>query len=253
MRAFFSAWAFLTTVPVPESLKARDVDSMRPAFPAVGLLLGALLSLAFLGAAALFPPMAAAVILTAVSLALTGAIHLDGLADCADAFYGRRDRERILSILKDPRIGTMGGAAIVLSLAFRASLLSFLPVPWTVAALPVLTMLSRSTVLFPMALLPYARAEGGILGTAPKRRPADLAAAGLAAAAALALLPLPSLCALAAAAWPMLAARKGIQGYTGDVLGAMIELSELAALAALAVQVRIGWTFGLLFAVLPGA
>lgn len=252
MRAFFSAWTFLTVIPVPEAWKARDGDSMRPAFPVVGLLLGAMLSLAFAGASALLPAAGAAVALLAVSLALTGAIHLDGLADCADAFYGVRDREKVLAILKDPRIGTMGGAAIVLSLAFRIAVLPSLPVAWTVAALPVLTMLSRSTVLFPMALLPYARAEGGILGEGPKRRPADLVAASLAAAAALVLLPLPSACALAAAAWRMLSARRRIQGYTGDVLGAMIELSELAALAALAVQARLGWTVGLVFAVLPG-
>lgn len=252
MKAFFSAWTFLTVIPVPEAWKARDGDSMRPAFPAVGLLLGGLLAAVFLGAAALLPPAAAAILLVAVSLALTGSIHLDGLADCADAFYGIRDREKVLSILKDPRIGTMGGAAIALSLGFRVAVLAFLPVSWTAAALPVLTMLSRATVLAPMAFLPYARAEGGILGAPPKRRPADLVSGALAAAAALVLLPVPAACGLSAAAWRMLSANRRIRGYTGDVLGAMIELSELAALAALAVQARFGWTFGLLFAALPG-
>jgi adenosylcobinamide-GDP ribazoletransferase len=253
MRAFFSAWTFLTVLPVPESWKARDGDSMRPAFPVVGLLLGVILSLVFAGASALFSPAAAAVILTAAALALTGAIHLDGLADCADAFYGMRDREKVLSILKDPRIGTMGGTAIALSLGFRIAVLASIPVSWTLVSLPVLMMFSRSTVLVPMTLLPYARSEGGILGAAPKRRAGDLVAAGLAAAAAFLLLPVASGCALAAAAWPALASRRRIQGYTGDVLGAMIEAAELAALAALAVQARFGWRFGLLFAALPGA
>ena len=163
MRRFFSALAFLTVIPVPDALKSRSENGMFAGYPAAGLVIGALLSAAAAGAAWLFPPVVASVLLVGVSLLVTGAIHLDGLADCADAFYGRRDRETVLRILKDPRIGTMGGAAIGLSLLLRTA--SFLSIPTSVLvlALPAASMLSRGAVLAAMRLLPYVRSESGII------------------------------------------------------------------------------------------
>jgi adenosylcobinamide-GDP ribazoletransferase len=134
----FSALAFLTVIPIPESLKSRREGGMFAAYPVAGLMIGAVLALAYYGAALLFSPAVAAVVLIAASLLLTGAIHLDGLADCADAFYGKRPRSVTLRILKDPRIGTMGGAAIGLSLLARYAAFSSLPSLFILAGLPVI-------------------------------------------------------------------------------------------------------------------
>ena len=114
----------------------------------------ALLSAAAAGEAWLFPPVVAAILLAGTSVLLTGAIHLDGLADCADAFYGGRDKEAVLRILKDPRIGTMGGAALGLSLLLRAAAFASIPSGVLILALPVVSMFSRSTVLAAMRVLP---------------------------------------------------------------------------------------------------
>ena len=105
MRRFFSALSFLTVIPFPASLKSDKENGMFAGYPAAGLVIGCVLSLLFLAASLLLSRELAAVALIGGSLALTGAIHLDGLADCADAFYGRRTREDTLRILKDPRIG----------------------------------------------------------------------------------------------------------------------------------------------------
>ena len=144
---------------------------MFAAYPAAGLLIGALLSLAYLAATLIFSPSVAAVVLIAASLFLTGALHLDGLADCADAFYGRRTRSATLRILKDPRIGTMGGAAIGLSLLARYAALSSLPPLFILAGLPVISMFSRTAVVLAMRALPYVRAGTGILPKRPSLSP----------------------------------------------------------------------------------
>ncbi|MCK7507856.1 MAG: adenosylcobinamide-GDP ribazoletransferase [Desulfobacterales bacterium] len=93
---------------------------MVPWFPAVGLLLGALLALFDLAAARLLEPVTAAAVLDVVLLAvLTGAFHLDGLGDTADGLFSHRPRERMLEIMKDSRIGAMGVVAVVPVLAVK--------------------------------------------------------------------------------------------------------------------------------------
>ena len=144
MRGFFSALSFLTVIPLPDALKSRKEGGMFLGYPAAGLVIGCVLALVFWAASLLFPDSLAAVTLVGGSLLLTGAIHLDGLADCADAFYGRRRREETLRILKDPRIGTMGGAAIGISLLARYASTSSLGSPTVLISLPVLSAFSRT-------------------------------------------------------------------------------------------------------------
>ncbi len=128
-------------------------------------------------------------VLVGISLLVTGAIHLDGLADCADAFYGRRDRDAVLRILKDPRIGTMGGTAIGLSLLLRTASFMSLPTGALILSLPIASMFSRGLVLAAMRLLPYARSESGIISRTGGAGLQVLAAASSLIAAV--LLPVP--------------------------------------------------------------
>ena len=229
----FSALAFLTVVPIPESMKSKKEGAMFAAYPAAGLLIGALLSLIYLAATLVFPPSIAAVVLIAASLLLTGALHLDGLADCADAFYGKRTRSATLRILKDPRIGTMGGAVISLSLLTRFAALSSLPSLFIIAGLPVITMFSRTAVVLAMRVLPYVRTGSGILPGRLSLRPGLILLAVIVTAAAIILLPIPLLVASLVLAVFWRTSWKRIGGCTGDVLGASIEIAEIAALVAL--------------------
>jgi adenosylcobinamide-GDP ribazoletransferase len=250
LRAFFSALAFLTVIPVPQGWKTGRENGMFPAFPLAGLLIGGVLCAAAAGAAWLFPPAVAAVVLVGLAILLTGAIHLDGLADCADAFYGRRDRESVLRILKDPRVGTMGAAAVGLSLLLRAA--SFLSIPgrMLLPALPIAAMLARAAVLPAMALLPYVRGESGIIH-APAVRGWGRAALGAAAILiALVLLPVPAAAALAGLAVLWRLSWKKIGGCTGDVLGATIEIGEVLFFIALAATEKAGLTWGLVYPLL---
>jgi adenosylcobinamide-GDP ribazoletransferase len=247
---FFSAFAFLTVIPVPDSLKSRQANGMFAGYPAAGFVIGVLLAAAALGVGWVLPRPVAAVLLVGVSVFLTGAIHLDGLADCADAFYGRRNRETVLRILKDPRIGTMGGAAIVLSLLLRGASFLCLPAALLIPALVVMSMLSRSSVLAAMRVLPYVRTESGIISAAAASQPSPILFAAIASAGAAALLPIPAGAACAACALFLRFSWKKIGGCTGDVLGATIEIGEIAFLLALAAETKCGLFWGGLFPLL---
>ena len=245
---FFSAIAFLTVIPIPDFLKSRRENGMFAGYPAAGLVIGALLAAAAAGLAWLFPPVVAAVLLVGASVLLTGAIHLDGLADCADAFYGRRDPEAVLRILKDPRVGTMGGAAIGLSLLLRAA--SFLSIPSgiLVLALPVVSMFSRGTVLAALRVLPYVRSDTGIISGRTASRAGHVVLASAAIVGSAVLLPVPTVAALIACIMFWRLSWKKIGGCTGDVLGATIEIGEIVFLLALTAVTKTGLVWGFLSA-----
>jgi adenosylcobinamide-GDP ribazoletransferase len=238
MRGLFSALAFLTSIPIPEALKSRRENGMLPWFPAAGLLIGGLLSALWYAVSLVLPVPAAAVVLIACAFLLTGAIHLDGLADCADAFYGRRDRERVHAILKDPRIGTMGGLAIGVSLLARYAALTSAPRAALLAGIPAAAVLSRSACLLAMRVLPYVSGESRTLRASPVVGPRLLAVAACALALVTAFLPVPSLASLLAAGLFWRLSWKKIGGSTGDVLGATIEIAEIVFLLALAAGAR---------------
>ena len=247
---FFAAIAFLTVIPIPDFLKSRRENGMFAGYPAAGLVIGAFLSAAAAGSAWLFPPVVAAVLLVGVSILLTGAIHLDGLADCADAFYGGRDRETVLRILKDPRVGTMGGAAIGLSLLLRTASFLSLPPMTLVFALPVAALFARSSVLAALRVLPYVRSTAGIISGRPAAGPGHLVLASAAILLAAILLPVPTVAALIACIIFWRISWKKIGGCTGDVLGATIEIGEIVFLLALTAQVKAGLTWGVLYALM---
>jgi adenosylcobinamide-GDP ribazoletransferase len=243
---FFSALAFLTAIPIPDFLKSRRENGMFAGYPAAGIVIGALLAAAAAGLAWLFPPVVAAVLLVGASVLLTGAIHLDGLADCADAFYGRRDREAVLRILKDPRVGTMGGAAIGLSLLLRTASFISLPSGLLVLALPVVSMFSRSTVLAALRVLPYVRSDTGIISGRTASRAGHVALASAAILVSAVLSPVPTVAALIACIIFWRLSWKKIGGCTGDVLGATIEIGEIVFLLALIVVTKTGLEWGFL-------
>jgi adenosylcobinamide-GDP ribazoletransferase len=234
------ALAFLTRLPVrPDPpWQGADLAASVAMFPLVGLLVGLLGALAYAAATALgLPPLPAAVLAIAALVWSTGAMHEDGLADLADGLAGTTRAER-LEIMRDPRVGSYGVIALVLTLLARTGTLAALAAPAEVAAaLVAAAALSRGLLPAAMLALPQARADG-LAVQAGRPHPAR-AGAAVAIAVLLAMLLLPP----AVAAVAMLAAAltgalvawlalRRLGGITGDVLGALQQLAETVFLLA---------------------
>ncbi|MFO7854746.1 MAG: adenosylcobinamide-GDP ribazoletransferase [Paracoccaceae bacterium] len=231
------ALGFLTRLPVPAAAWGAPGGLAAAArwFPLAGAAVGLAAALVYAAAAALPAPVAALLALAA-SLALTGALHEDGLADTLDALGGHATRERALEILRDSRIGTYGALALILSVALRAACLASLSPAAALAALPAAHAAGRAAMLLAPAGTPYARPAG--LGAPLQPLPKATLPAALALAALLALpAGLPGLlafaAALAAAALVLAGLRARLGGWTGDGLGAMEQAGEIAALLTL--------------------
>ena len=195
----------------------------------------------------MLPPLIGAAFSVATMALVTGCFHEDGLADVADGFGGGRTRERKLEIMKDSRIGTFGGVALVLALLLRVTLLdgvlNLYGVLAAVAALLACAGLSRVIGLFPLAALPPARADG--VARAVQAPSMGLVAVttvlAIVLAAALTLpsgigplrLCFASLVAIASGFYMVRLSRKHLDGQTGDVAGAAQQVAEIAFFTAL--------------------
>ena len=241
---FTTATAVLTRLPVAAGAPAAGaVAAAGWAFPLVGAGVGALCTLAFLAAELAGCSAAiAAAIAVAAGIALTGALHEDGLADTVDGFGGGADRDAKLAIMRDSRHGTFGILALVFSIGLRAAAVAAIGEPVHVGlALVAAHAASRGALPLLMRLLEPARADG--LGAAAGRpsQAVAIVAGSLGAAIALALLgPRGGAVALllAAAALALVAAlaRRQIGGYTGDVLGFFQQTGEIVMLLAAAAK-----------------
>ena len=228
MRGFLSALNFMTII----RLGSTTFDGARAtgAFAWVGLLIGTGLALLYWVTPAAIAPFVMVLYLVVIS----GALHLDGLCDSADALFSHRDREKKLAIMKDVHAGTMGVVAIVLVLGAKGVAFAHID---GVAVLILIPALSRFGMAVAMQRLPYARSEG-------LAKPFfDGATPGLVVPGAilfvLAFFALPSglfigilgtyLIFLALILWWY---RRMIGGVTGDMLGALCELCEAVLLLA---------------------
>jgi adenosylcobinamide-GDP ribazoletransferase len=234
-----AATAFLTRVPVGRfvELDGRAVTRAAPLYPLVGAAIGALAGGVVDVLAGPLPPWAAATTGVALAALLTGGMHLDALADTADALGGST-RERRLEIMRDPSIGSFGAAALVLVLVLEISLLAQLGArDLALVSFTAAGALSRWSALPIAFALPYARDEGqGRSLTTGISLGAVLL--GLAVAAAIAAIALSSgaAAALGAAAGVALVMgffyRRWLGGITGDALGAATTLAQTACLVA---------------------
>lgn len=242
MKAFLLAMQFLTCLPV--SLKAApdpaDWGRSALAYPLVGLLIGLLLAgLQHLVGHA--DPLLLAALLTATWALITGGLHLDGLADSADAWVGGHgDRERTLAIMKDPRSGPAAVSTLALVLLLKFVALASLVKAGAWPALLLAPVLGRSALVALLLSTPYVR-PGGMGAAMSAHLPRSTAVLGLLLAAAGALVAgkIGALAlAVAVAVWLglrwMMVRRLG--GMTGDTLGAAVELTEVAVLVALALS-----------------
>ncbi|PWG63129.1 adenosylcobinamide-GDP ribazoletransferase [Spiribacter halobius] len=242
MRGALAALVFLTRLPLPRlELGTADAGRSLPWYPAVGALLGALATLAALAGASASPLLGAAVYVAALA-ALSGGLHLDGLADTADAWVGGiGDRERTLVIMKDPACGPAAVSLLVAVLTLRLAAAQAVLLAGAWPALLLAPVLGRAAAPALFLSTPYVRA-GGLGQALSEHLPRGTTRIALLVTAGVALLGgWPGLAALAAAGALLVALRRAFQrrlgGITGDTTGAAIELCELAALLALALTV----------------
>ncbi|HEV3030670.1 MAG TPA: adenosylcobinamide-GDP ribazoletransferase [Polyangia bacterium] len=237
MRPLVAAFAFLTRLPV-WSGPLRDVDLGRSLtfFPVVGLVLGLVLRGTGSLLVGVVEPTLAAVVLVALLAALTGGLHLDGVADVFDGLGGGRgDKQRTLDIMRDSHIGAHGAAALVLLLLAKVFAVAELLARRDLACLLVFPAVARWAVTPAIVFHPYARPEG--LGRAFNGEARSWEVAGATAILALAIGVIgprfiaPAAGALVAASLLALWLRRRLGGLTGDVYGAAIELAEVATLA----------------------
>jgi adenosylcobinamide-GDP ribazoletransferase len=241
LRSAVAATTFLTRVPLARGVRVEPAHIGRSVwlFPLVGGAVGGAAGVAADVVAGRVPSLAAGAIAVAVAALLTGAMHLDALADSADAL-GATTRQRALEIMRDSAVGAFGVTALVTVVLLDASLFGELARTRDAALAGVAAgAVGRVAPLLPAAVLPYARAEPGQGSVIESLQP-GLVLAAAAVAAPLVLVERGSgISALAAgmvlAALLTLFFRRKFGGVTGDLLGATAKLAETLALVVLVV------------------
>jgi len=162
MNHFWLAMQFMTRIPVPpiEDFSSQSMGRSVLWYPAVGLVIGLILLISAALGSVISTGFAAALVLLAW-VAVTGALHLDGMADTADAWVGGHgDRSKTLAIMKDPHLGPVGASALIVTLVVKFTLVSALLEAnewWVLLLVP---MLARGFLLLLFLKLPYVRADG---------------------------------------------------------------------------------------------
>lgn len=235
------AVAFLTRLPVPPDPDYSDAKQARATryFPLVGLFIGAVAGTVYLAVVWLTGSAAVAVLLSMfASLLLTGGLHEDGLADCADGLLGGRSRDDALRIMKDSRLGSYGVLALVMALLLKAAaLIELANVGRLVPVLVLAQGLSRWVAVSFLIDLGYAREEGKAQSFSQPMPLRDFWLAGLALVPLLLVFPMTSVVLIvgvllivrwALAAWFC----RRLGGYTGDLLGASQQICEITVYLA---------------------
>ncbi len=234
---FFGAVRFFTRLPVPGWV-GHSVEALNRSaryFPAVGLLIGGIGALVYGLAALLWSQPVAVLLSMAATLYATGAFHEDGLSDTVDGLGGGWEKARILEIMKDSRVGSYGVVALAMALLGKFTLLSSLDSALVPLALLAGHTFSRFCAVTLLASMDYAREDAS---SKAKPLATHLSCGALLVSSIFALLPLlglpwqnallGTLLAGLVTLWLARKFRRWLGGYTGDCLGAVQQVSEIA-------------------------
>jgi adenosylcobinamide-GDP ribazoletransferase len=239
--AFWLALSFLTALPV--RIKG-EMDADSPAFtrsiayfPAVGFVLGCLLAAVWhISSAVLsFNSLTPSILVVILLAALTRMLHLDGLADTFDGLLGGRDRDRALEIMKDSHVGSFGVVALICALIAKTIFLSELSPGIALKTIILFPVCARWAASYAMTTQSFARKDGlGFLFSNGSKKSGLIVPTVIAIAISAIVLKADGLLmltgvfvfALVFLKWT----RDKIGGITGDIVGALIELSEVVAL-----------------------
>lgn len=241
VRLFFIALQFFTRLPIPRWV-GFEPDWLSHAaryFPLVGIVIAAITSAIYIGASWMWPPLVAVLLSTISGIYLTGAFHEDGFADVCDGFGGGTTAERVLEIMQDSRIGAYGAIGIGVLLALKCAALFYLPMQAVIAVLLMAHPLSRMAAITLIWRLDYVRAAGKAKPLAQRISTAELLIALLTTSVPMLGLGwagwLSWASIFAGAVTAMVATLvlckiflRRIGGYTGDCLGAVQQVAEVA-------------------------
>ena len=235
---FLATMKFLTIIPIrlPREMPPSRMSQTMVWFPVIGLILGVILALVDWGLGQLLPLLVSTCLVLITWVVMTGGLHLDGFLDCCDALFAPRTPAKRLEILRDPHVGSFAIVGAVCLLLLKFALLVTLPPAHRIATLLVVPTLSRTAMVYAVRAYPYARAGSGmgrLFREGLTWRDVIVAAgiAGLAAGYALGWIGLV----LVAFIWLLTVgisvwAKPRISGLTGDVYGAINELTEAGGL-----------------------
>jgi adenosylcobinamide-GDP ribazoletransferase len=164
MKNFILTLQFLTRIPINVSLDVKEENFIKGVkfFPIVGLIIGLINLLVYMLCSAILHHNTAVILAVLSNIMITGALHIDGLADTCDGIFSARKRDRMLEIMKDSRIGTNGAVGIIFDLALRISLLLSINEVHIIKALLLSPVMSRTFMVVLMHYSVYARPEGGL-------------------------------------------------------------------------------------------
>jgi adenosylcobinamide-GDP ribazoletransferase len=240
MRLYLIAFQFLTIIPLPFTVRCeeRDLGRSMAFFPVVGLTLGLLLVGINHLLDLILPRAVTDILLIALLAGITGALHLDGVADVFDGLAARGSRERFLDIMKDPRCGPVGAAALLLLLIIKYQALIAVPEVGKDAALFLFPLMGRFSQVICTVGATRARIDGlgsTFIGGAGWRQLLLAAVTSLAAAlyfAGLSGIGLFGMVCLVTC-WLRWWAHQRLGGITGDVIGFVSEMNEAVTLLVL--------------------
>jgi adenosylcobinamide-GDP ribazoletransferase len=244
LNGFLLNLRFLTRIPVPMEVEHDDRTFAAGSVfaPVVGLIIGLIMAGVYLVFAPLDKRGLSIFLAMASGIAVTGGLHLDGLADTFDGLFSYRERDRVLAIMKDSRLGTSGAIALFLVLMLKYLLLVSLADAHLILCLAAMPVLSRMTIAWSAGLSPYARAEktgvaaGLIRYTGAVEIIIATTLAFIIAVLFLRLAAVPLIMIVVAFTLLMnLYVKYRIGGITGDIIGAVIELSETVFLLSVLV------------------
>lgn len=162
MRSFLTAMHFLTRLKIYNNTIFIKEDYQKSVlyFPLIGLIIGVFLAILAYGSEFILQPFTTAVLLITFEAILTGGLHLDGFMDSCDGLFSGRDRDKMLDIMKDSRVGAMGVLSVIILLLLKLALLIELPRMLIVPIIVIMPMLGRMAMVYCIFRFPYARSEG---------------------------------------------------------------------------------------------
>jgi adenosylcobinamide-GDP ribazoletransferase len=233
LELFLAAVGFFTRLPVPMKADFKEADLSHSAryFPLVGVLIGAVAALVYTLVARVLPAELAILASMAATIYLTGAFHEDGLTDALDGLGGGWEKEQVLTIMQDSRVGSFGVIGLFLVLLAKYEALAHTYPALIPVALIAGHALSRFAAVLVIYTQPYVKAKGKAKPLASKLSRGELALAAVFGLGPLLLLAPKLLITLLPVVivwcWFSYKLKKRLGGYTGDCLGAMQQLCEL--------------------------
>lgn len=246
MKGFLIALQFLTRFSFSVKLKLQkdEFSSAIKYFPAVGLFLGGILVLVAFVGQQIFQPFTTVIMLVCVEILITGGLHLDGFMDTCDGIFSGAPREKMLTIMKDSRVGAMGVIGLIILVLLKVAFLNEMYGPYFLTLLLVMPLVGRWAMVLVLGFYPYARREG--LGGLFQRRVRykDLLGASFLSIVVLFIsLPrflwvsiiLTAISVLVFSLW----INKLLKGHTGDTYGAVNEFTEVFFLFCSVLVIRL--------------